>query len=473
MKPLKQLMRFLLCIAVCLALAACNKTNSSKKISPEAAKQSRLDWNLKTTVGAYEEVGNNSPAWDEAATNALAEFAKSRSQSFAADEDWMTIIRTNCEAAVAAGCDDPMIRYLYIRFSMSQTNSPQDYAEALCGAALDIQKSLYPDIRKFYAVIRAVDQLFYAYGTNAYPMSVTRQIEPLMGQNLLSVIQDKTTPPEEAYEACDESLKEFNGEKDNYAKAYSMTEPPIFANWPDESTSWLLKGQANYQMAWNARGGGYADGVTADGWREFSNHLAVAESALDHAWKLNPKDARIPTLMIRVDEAQQKDRDDMELWFSRAMALNPNNYEACENKLHYLYPQWYGSRDDMVAFGKECAASTNWGGNVPLILSDAHREYWLYLNDADEKSNYWTQPDVWPDIKIAFDRFFELNPDAIGYYHNYAWFAYHCEQWDALNEIIPKLGLVNYSYFGGEDEFNKMVQLAKDHAAKPAAAPQQ
>lgn len=473
MKSLKQLTRFLFCIAVCLALAACNKANSSKKISPEAAKQSRLDWNLKTTVGAYEEVGNTSPAWDEAATNALAEFAKSRSQSFAADEDWMTIIRTNCIAAVQSGCDDPMIRYLYVRSCMSQTNSPQDFAEALCGVALDMQKSSYPDIRKFYAVIRAMDQLSYAYGTNGNSMPEAQELGPLVSQNLSPVIQDKTTPPEEVYEVCDEYLKGFNGNTDSYIQAYTAIEPPLFANWPDESTSWLLKGQANFQMAWNARGGGYANNVTAEGWKAFSNDLAVAENALNRAWELNPKDVRIPTLMIRVDEAQQKDRDDMELWFGRAMNLNPNNYEACENKLHYLYPQWYGSRDDMVEFGRECVASTNWGGNVPLILADAHREYWLYLDDSDEKSNYWKQPDVWPDIKAAFDRFFELNPDAIGYYHNYAWYAYQCEQWDALNEIIPKLGPVNYDYFGGVDEFNKMVQLAKEHASPPAAAPQQ
>jgi hypothetical protein len=89
------------------------------------------------------------------------------------------------------------------------------------------------------------------------------------------------------------------------------------------------------------------------------------------------------------------------------------------------------------------------------------------LNDSEEKSNYWKLPDVWPDIEAAFERFFELNPDAIGYYHNYAWYAYRSEQWNKLNELIPKLGPVNYKYFGGEDEFNKMLRLAKEHASNP------
>jgi hypothetical protein len=66
-----------------------------------------------------------------------------------------------------------------------------------------------------------------------------------------------------------------------------------------------------------------------------------------------------------------------------------------------------------------------------------------------------------------------LNPNETSWYYNYAWYAYHAEQWDTLNEIIPKLGPVNYSYFGGKDEFDKMVQLAKEHSSKPAVAPQQ
>jgi hypothetical protein len=33
-----------------------------------------------------------------------------------------------------------------------------------------------------------------------------------------------------------------------------------------------------------------------------------------------------------------------------------------------------------------------------------------------------------------------------------------------LNELIPKLGPTNYTSFGGKDEFDKMIRLAKEHA---------
>jgi hypothetical protein len=193
---------------------------------------------------------------------------------------------------------------------------------------------------------------------------------------------------------------------------------------------------------------------------------------LDKAWKLNPKDERIPREMMTVELGQGKGRDRMELWFNRAMKLDPNDYDACSAKLYYLEPKWYGSTEAMLEFGRECVTNQAWKGQIPLILLDAHKSIQRQYVDDSGKNDYWKQPEVWSDIKSAFDRFFELNPDAIGWYHNYAWYAYQAGQWDTLNEIIPKLGPINYSFFGGKDEFDKMVELAKVHAGKPAAGQQ-
>ena len=68
-------------------------------------------------------------------------------------------------------------------------------------------------------------------------------------------------------------------------------------------------------------------------------------------------------------------------------------------------------------------------------------------------------------MKAAFEKFFKLNPHETGWYHNYALYAYHCGQWDTLNALLPKLGPVNYSFFGGRKRFDEMVRLAKQHAS--------
>ena len=459
------------CAALCLILVACSKTGSSKRVSPEAAKQSRLDWDMNTMVGSYERIGKSELEWDGPATNALAEFAHARSQSLEPGEDWVTIIRTNCDAAVQARCDDPMVRYLYIRFAMSQTNSAMDFADAFYKTSDAMMNSSYPPILKFYATLAAIGQLHQAYGGNMNRETMG-ELTTQLTNNLVKILGDKTTPPEEVYDACHQILETFRGNKQLFDYIYSdAIEKPLSKNWTDASETWLLKGEVAIDQAWQARGGGYADTVTPDGLKLFKQHLASADELLNHAWKLNPTDPRIAVKMMWVELGQSQGRDRMELWFNRAMELDPNDYDACNTKLLYIEPKWYGSVDDMLGFGRECAQNTNWGGSVPLTLVDAHYDICNQYIDQSERTNYWKQPDVWDDIKSAYEQYFQLYPNDASRIPNYAWYAYHAEDWDKLNELIPKLGPASYYAFGGKDEFDKMVQLAKEHASQPAATP--
>lgn len=467
-------------VLLVLTTSACKKTPPpaanapTSSASPEESSQSRLDWNLKTLVIPYKKSGGTSRKWDVFATDALTEFARSRAQVSAPGEWWQEIIATNAAAAIDAGCTDPMIRYLYVRYDLSQTNNAIVTADAFCKVASDIQNSIYPPIRKFYAALRAVNQLFYAYGYSTNFLAehpVLGQMEPLIGQNIMPALEDKTMPAEEAYDVCHEALASIQGEgiADDraYAMAYNAIEPLLFKNWPNASTSLLLKGEAYIQLAWSARGPGFANTVSPAQWQQFSEQLAVAENALTNAWQINPKDPRIANAMLKLETGQSGDRAHMELWFQRAMSLDPGNYDACAAKLNYLQPKWYGSVADMIHFGRECATNSNWGGNIPLILLDAHYFICSIWTNKVDQDNYWKQPEVWPDLKLAFDRYFELNPGIGGKHYQYVAYAYKCGQWNEFLQAIPTLGGIDYDYFGGKDEFDKIVQNAQDQAKSP------
>jgi len=455
--------------AACLIVipTGCSK-HHYPKVSNDPAVQYRYEWNCKTLVDPYEQAGHTNPKWDEPAELALTEFARVRAQCTESNEAPEMIMSTNCAAAVDAGCDDPMIRYLYNRFSMSQTNSSTAFTEAFCETAKDMQQSTYPPIRKFYAATRALDQIFYTYGTNSPHQPVEREIMPLISQSVETALNDKTMPAREAYEIANRALYLVSGDTNNYQQAYNCIEKPLTNNWPDDYTTWLLKGTAYIRLAWNARGGGYADTVSEAGWKLFGERLGTAQADLEHAWQLYPKDPEIAHQMMTVMLGQGGDRDRMELWFNRSMAINPNDYDACSAKLYYLEPKWYGSQEAMLDFGRECVHNTNWGGHVPLILMDAHHAIYTRYVDPSEKTNYWNQPYVWADLKASFDRFFELNPGAVGSHHDFAWYAYQCGQWDEFNRQLSLFSTgTNYDYFGGKAEFDKMVQRAKDHSREP------
>jgi hypothetical protein len=466
---LKSFISIGVCIVICLIAVACHKTGRYKKLTPEATRQMRLGWNQKNLVEAYKAAGGTDPKWDEQAENALNEWARIRSHSADSNEDWRSIISDNCASAKDAGCTDPMIRYLSLRSATNQTGTQQEVANEYCKVALDLEGSPYPSIRKFYAWDLAGEQLKSAYGSRSNFPPELQQLNTwgLAESDLLNALSDRTMPPEETYDACHELLEVWKWNNDHYSSLYQNIEGRLTDDWKSDPLSLLLKGEVYIQLGWQARGYGYADTITSDGGKLFGKRLAMAEEALNTAWELNTNEPRIAVKMMSVELGQGKGRDRMELWFRRAMKADPNDYDACDAKLLYLEPKWYGSVADMLAFGHECVQNERWGGHVPLILMDAHVAIQQQFSDAAEKADYWKRSEVWTDLNSAFERFFELNPEEIGWYHNYAWYAYQAGQWATLNQLIPKLGPVNYNYFGGRNKFEEMVAQAKAHAGKP------
>jgi tetratricopeptide (TPR) repeat protein len=456
------------CFALLLLLGlgpGCSRS-ASTPVSPEKAASQMLAWNLKTTVDAYDKAGTKSLVWDDSAKRCLTAFAHARAKDLP-NESWDEIVSTNAAAAVDAGCTDPLIMYLYIRTVLPQTNSKVEFAKRFYATANAMNASAYPMVRKFYATMRANEQYYNSYDTLKdleKRDEATGLLTTLLGQVEI-LLDDKTIPPREAAEAAQQAL-DLAGRTDFHNKTmfYDAIQKSLMKNFPDGYLTWYLKGSHYIELAWNDRGGGYADTVSKEGWEGFKTNLVVAREALEHAWKLNPKEANIAVQMLWVNLGQGGSREEMDLWFNRVMELDPNNYNACSCKENYLEPKYYGTEEEALAFGRECVQSTKWGGYVPLTLVLVHNDINSRIQGA-AKTNYWKQPEVWTDIKNAYDRFFELNPSETYVYNAYALHAYQAGQWDALNEILPKLTATNYDMFGGQAEFDKMIRLAKAHAS--------
>jgi len=142
------------------------------------------------------------------------------------------------------------------------------------------------------------------------------------------------------------------------------------------------------------------------------------------------------------------------------MKIDPDDNLVCETKLNYIEPKWGGSIEAMLNFGHECVTNTNWGGRVPLVLADVRTEIYNYYTDKSEQTDYWKKPEVWQDIKAAYDRFFEVNPDDTLPYRNYALYAYNANQWEAFVALAPKVRPEDHSWFGNQNNFNRMIRYA-------------
>ena len=115
----------------------------------------RLAYNLRTTVEAYEKVGRKNPKWDADSKRCLTAFARIRSTTNGPIDEYRNELRTVLPRLVASNCDDPMIRYLYLRNVFANSHSAGENAAAMRELAATMQKSDYPDIRKFYTTIWA------------------------------------------------------------------------------------------------------------------------------------------------------------------------------------------------------------------------------------------------------------------------------------------------------------------------------
>ena len=435
---------------------------SSSNDKAEAQKE-RLNWNQRTLVGAYEKIGRRNPKWDGFAIKALDAFAHQRGNNH---PGLSAVVATNCAQAVTAGCDDPMIAYLHVRYSFTGQTNAQDYAEILRKIAESLESGQYPPIRKFYGWLRAGLQLKTATRTNIPARYY--DFERLARTNLAAAMQEKQMPLREIDEACHEMFQALEGDQKEYKLARAVIDQAFELNWPNSPLRWLLRGEAEITEGWAARGTDYADKVSDEGFRLLGQHLALAAQALERAWTLQTNDVRIPIYMMKVELGQGKGRGRMEEWFERAMSIDTNNYWACQTKLYYLEPKWYGSERAMLEFGWECVKSKKWGGSVPLILPEAHDRLARYVPPA-RKAEYYKNTAVWEDIKAAYEKFFELNPKkAVGYRSNYARYAFWCKQWDEFNKLLPILGRTNYTFFGGKGEFNRIAALGREHSTTPS-----
>ncbi len=424
--------------------------------------KARLDWNLKTTVGDYDRVGSRNPNWDRPAREALTLFAEMRSHKRMADELLDKRMLVLLGEAMNAGCDDPMVKYLALRYrDMKRGAALKTLVDPYEQVADQLQRSGYGDVRKFYGCLRAAQMskegLQY---TNAVSQTCAMNWDQASGL-LAAMAKDKTVPFGEISDAIEDLLSVLRVSPPRYRQSFLTIEKDLLRNWSQEAGAYITHAEFYFLYAWEARGSGSANTVTADGWRLFKQRLAIAESDANKAWKLDPTQEQIPSLMIRIELGQGQGRERMEMWFSRAMALNTNNYDACYQKLYYLMPRWYGSDEDLVEFGHECASSQVWGGRVPLILADAHDMVCRSASE-EERRQYFEKKEVWEDIKTAYEKFFELNPEATAWRHNYARHAFLCGQYEAfLEQTRLFTGGTNYAYFGGEPRFNSMIERAQ------------
>lgn len=433
----------------------------------------RHAWLKKNFQDAYEQVGSKSEKWDTPAREALRLAVIDWANDFDRDYNEEAHVYRLTTQAIAAGCDDPLIEFLHA-FSEKEFNKPAfiDYLNATLKAASHLNKSNYPEFLRFYLSMQGANALL-----NVRPAAdlVEKKKRDLVSyyHQILEKLEGFLKDPEIA----DDWIKhivaigvELGMQEDPDRKKHLDALGAILQRGrPRSVLSRVFRGEGYMDYAWDARGSGWANSVTEDGWKLMKERLAVAEEELTAAWALDPTHSAAADGMVHILIGIGGGRERMEEWFKRAMAVNPYDATACSYKVNYLEPKWHGSNADLLAFGRECLKTGDWYSDVPFTLADVHI---LLARNSGDVSAYFRKPEVWKDMEEVYETGLKARPKDSQLRTRYLKMAMFAEKWELADRLFKLLGDEAYvSAFATAQEFKQMKtytakMLEKMNAAK-------
>src|SRR3984957_2545154 len=124
---------------------------------------------------------------------------------------------------------------------------------------------------------------------------------------------------------------------------------------PASPTPGIALAQTYLRFAWKARGHGYSDTVTPEGWTLFKDRVQSARSTLEQSAVLAQDSPHWYLEMQGVALDQQWDRAAFDALAERALAHEPGYYYFAVSESNYLLPKWYGKPGDTERYAAQVA----------------------------------------------------------------------------------------------------------------------
>ncbi|MGH9833948.1 MAG: hypothetical protein ACREBD_19200 [Blastocatellia bacterium] len=234
------------------------------------------------------------------------------------------------------------------------------------------------------------------------------------------------------------------------------------AQYPKSITARVALGGAYIEYAWSARGSGFADTVTEEGWRLFRERLALAEKTLNDARELPEKCPHWYATMETVARGQGWERARFEGLFEEAVAYEPQYHYFYTDKAAYLLPRWHGEPGEMEKFAEETAARL--GGKSGSIV------YYLIADHIEPlyRARMFSETRLsWPRIRQGFQDLeaeFGLNATHLNSYCRVAGWA---NDRKTVRETLNRIGdQWDPAVWGTEKNFNDFKAWANESPLK-------
>lgn len=369
-------------LTILLLLAAgsggASRTAEPTKRSPTTGHDeyaAALAFNRQTLVTAYQQTGRRNAKWDAAAVQflevAARHFAATGRPAFyvPADAPTRQAALDRGDAALRAGCDDPLVVY--------------------CCAALvqdtGMERDALPLLRRAHEGLAAPNQPSHWRYDAAHRLAKSSPDEPeaasaaaaaaLARARMLCGRLDDTARRLLLATAWRDA--EDAGRAAQHALVETLDKQPDADPWARD----VAAGQYHLDLAWDSRGTGPASALPEENWKSYYQHLAAARERLTRAWALAPHLPEAPAAMIGVAMgAGARFGEQPQAWFDRAMAAQVDYLPAYQRMYRALLPRWGGSYDRVVEAGRACLKGGRFDTLAPWQFVEALR---VVADDAD------------------------------------------------------------------------------------------
>src|ERR1700722_17577135 len=178
---------------------------------------------------------------------------------------------------------------------------------------------------------------------------------------------------------------------------------------PESITARVALAFVEVAYAWNARGGGWADTVTSEGWRLFDQRLKEAVSILDDTKKLQAKCPVYWTVRMRAALGLSMEKEQFDALSADALRTWPDYGPIYSRRAIYLLPRWMGSPGE---WEKDLANSADkTGGQQGDILYA--RVVWCIHQSFGMKNIFKETELSWPRVDRGFQDLEKLFPESL------------------------------------------------------------
>jgi hypothetical protein len=281
---------------------------------------------------------------------------------------------------VAAGCDDPVVLYLAALTLSSSDRESREASDLFERAFAGIPQSGYSrGTARMVATGLRGDLERRNEG-----MGRRHSLDPVELRLFFEALKDGSYAPDDDLVLVTHLISGGGASlfERNRAAIVGTVEQ---TQWVDPWARLFLSGVRRVDDAWDARGNEFADKVKPEGWKGFSESLALARKDLEASWRARPDRPEAAVWLIEVTMAGGAvPGETPRLWFDRAVAARLDWIGAYNYLITSLRSRWGGQEGELLALARECAATRRFDTEVPFQAVNAIE---------------WLESDTWFDAK--------------------------------------------------------------------------